>query len=428
MPERFGLSVKLVAAFLTASAVTFAIVLLALERATTESFRSYLSHAQAMQSMMGDAGSSMGPGERQFIDRLRLSLVLAGVGGAALATAMGVFIARRIAAPLRALREAAHAVAAGDTSRRVSVEADDEIGDLARSFNQMAATLADQERLRQQFIADVAHELRTPLAVLQAEIEALQDGVTRPTRERLASLHEETLVLGRLVEDLRTLSLADAGELRLTRTRQPAAALIERAALTMADQAARAGVTLNLSLSPGLPDVEADADRLTQVLMNLLSNAIRHTPAGGEVSVSAEVRDGAIRVAVRDTGPGIPASALPHVFDRFYRVDAGRSRQTGGSGLGLAIARQLVRAHGGELWAETSARGATFIFTLPAAPAGQSADARMRGDSGGSRSVGARGGGAGSDSENGTPASTGARQRPVPSRTSGRGAAQEGRP
>ena len=381
MPRRLGLSLKLALAFLGVSALTLAIVLFILDRSTTQSFRSYLRYDQEMQDMMQGsdpvpgmsamhgAAPMMGTGEQDFVDRLRLSLILGGIGGAAIAALVGLAIAGRITAPLREIEAAAKAVAQGDTSRRASVDSDDELGDLAGSFNQMAAVLARQEETRQQFVADVAHELRTPLAVLQGEIEALQDGVTQPTEERLASLHEETEILHRLVEDLRTLSLAEAGELNLVPARERAALVLGRAAAAMVETAARAGVTLVTDLPASLPEINLDSDRIVQVLMNLLSNAIRHTPAGGEVRVAAQVSGESLRVSVSDSGSGIPEEALPHVFDRFYRVDPSRSRDSGGSGLGLAIARQLVRMHGGDISARNNdGAGASFGFTLPLSP------------------------------------------------------------
>lgn len=386
MPRRFGLSLKLAAAFLTVSAVTLAIVLFAIERSTTSSFRSYVQHQAMMQQAIQDgrvpvmggpsglgAMSPMLNGEAQddFFNCLRLSLILGGVGGAALALLSGVFIARKITEPLREIERAARAVACGDTSRRAHVKSKDEVGDLAASFNTMADSLAKQEHARQQFIADVAHELRTPLTVLQGEIEAMQDGLTQPHFDRLESLHEEAQLLNRLVDDLLTLSLADAGELKLQLSAEPAAVVLERGVSAMAESAARANVTLKLEPDPDLPDVAVDSQRISQVLINLLSNAIRHTPPSGEVVVSAELTQDHVRVHVRDSGSGILAEALPHVFDRFYRVDPSRSRSSGGSGLGLPIARQLVSAHGGDIWAENNeGPGATLTFTLPVATSG----------------------------------------------------------
>jgi signal transduction histidine kinase len=384
MTKRFGLSLKLAIAFLAVSTLSLAIVLFAIERSTASSFQSYVRHQELMQEAITNGTMPItgspgvmptvlnGDAQNSFFDRLRLSLILGGAGGAALALLVGVIVARRITQPLREIESAASAVARGDSSRRAVVKGNDELGELAASFNTMAESLAAQERTRQQFIADIAHELRTPLAVLQGEIEALQDGVTQPNKERLESLHEEAQLLTRLVDDLRTLSLADAGELRLEVSTEPVAVLVRKAASSMLEPAARAKVALKLDVEPDLPPVRVDGHRISQVLMNLLSNAIRHTPAGGEVHLSAEAAGGMVRVQVKDTGSGIPVEALPHVFDRFYRVDASRSRNSGGSGLGLAIARQIVRAHGGDIWAENNdGPGATFSFTLPLASTGE---------------------------------------------------------
>ncbi|HLF78896.1 MAG TPA: ATP-binding protein [Dehalococcoidia bacterium] len=370
MPKRFGLSFKLALAFLGVSAVTLVLALVLIDRLTTEGFRSYLTHNEMMRSVMPEAHGLMGPDEQDFIGRLRLSLILAGLGGAFVATVAGLVVAGYITRPLRLIEEAARSVARGDTLRRAHVTSNDELGDLAASFNTMADSLAGQERTRQQFIADVSHELRTPLTVLQGEIEALQDGVTRPSKERLESLYEETQLLNRLVDDLRTLSLADAGELTLQIQTEPVADILRRGGAAMAETAARENVELKLDLAPDLPAVTVDAHRISQVLINLLSNAIRHTPPGGEVCVSAELTGSVVRVHVKDSGSGMPVEALPHVFDRFYRVDPSRSRSSGGSGLGLAISRQLVHAHGGDIWAENNqGPGASFTFTIPVARA-----------------------------------------------------------
>ncbi len=379
MPSRLGLAWKLALAFFAVFAVTLAAVLFALDRATTESFQTYLSHTQAMRGMMGgaaeDMASMMGPTEQGFLDRLRWSLVLSG-GAGAVAASLAAFVAGRyITRRVRVLAKGAGAIAAGDLSRRVAESSADELGELAAAFNTMAESLASQEEARHRLVADIAHELRTPLAVLQAEIEALQDGVTGATPERLDSLHEETELLARLVDDLRTLSLADSGQLSLQRREHDLAGIAERALAAVAGRAQEKGVTLELLADGGLPGVSVDGDRISQVLRNLLSNALRHTEVGGRITVAARAEAGRVVVEVTDTGSGIPAEALPRVFDRFYRAEPSRSRATGGSGLGLAIARQLVRAHGGEISVRSSPdRGTTFSFWLPLA-SGRNRDA-----------------------------------------------------
>jgi two-component system sensor histidine kinase BaeS len=366
MPSRLGLSWKLALAFFAVFAATLAAVLFALDRATTESFRSYLSHNEMMSGMMGDMSSMMGPTEQDFVDRLRWSLLIAGGAGALVAGVAAFLAGRYITRRLRAMAEGAGAIAAGDLSRRVADSSGDELGELAVAFNRMADSLASQEEARQRLVADIAHELRTPLAVLQAEIEALQDGVTQPTPDRISSLHDDTDLLARLVDDLSTLSLADSGQLSLGCREHNLAGIAERAIAAVAGQAQEKGVSLELAVDGGLPSVTVDGDRIAQVLRNLLSNALRHTSAGGRITLAGRAEAGRAVVEVTDTGAGIPAEDLPHVFDRFYRADPSRNRATGGSGLGLAIARQLVRAHGGEIAASsTPGRGSTFSFWLP---------------------------------------------------------------
>ena len=366
MPSRIGLAWKLALAFFAVFAVTLAAVLFALDRATTDSFRSYLSHTQMMRGMMNGVQSMMGPSEEDFLDRLRWSLLLAGGVGALAAGLTALLAGRYITQRLRAVAESAGAIAAGDLSQRIGDASNDELGELAAAFNRMAESLAGQEEARQRLVADIAHELRTPLAVLQAEIEALQDGVTQATPERFASLHEEARLLARLVDDLRMLSLADSGQLLLERREEDLAGIAERAAAAVAAQARVKDVRLDLALQDSLPRVALDSDRIAQVLRNLLSNALRHTPSGGRVALALRAEDGRAVVEVSDTGAGIPPEALPHVFDRFYRADPSRNRATGGSGLGLAIARQLVRAHGGDITVQSTPHdGTTFRFWLP---------------------------------------------------------------
>jgi signal transduction histidine kinase len=275
---------------------------------------------------------------------------------------------------------AADAVAEGDFSARVP-EGDipergpGELRQLARSFNRMVSELQRQDRLRKDLIADVAHELRTPLHILQGNLEGLQDGIYQPTNEQVELLLAETRQLARLVEDLRTLSLAEAGQLPLVRGPVDVGELISDAVTSFSGQAEAAGITLGFDLGEGGQPltVSGDPGRLDQVLSNLLANALRHTPPGGTIEVRAMTTAEGVQVQVADDGEGIPAEDLPFIFDRFWRGD--RAERTGkdrGSGLGLAIARQLVQAHGGRIWAESPirqgdgpGRGSSFTFTLP---------------------------------------------------------------
>jgi signal transduction histidine kinase len=264
------------------------------------------------------------------------------------------------------LTAAVRRMEAGDLSQRVEITSRDEIGDLARAFNLMADGLARLEELRRQLVTDVAHELRTPLSNIRGYLEALQDGVVEPDRRIVDSLHEETMLLNRLVDDLQELSLAEAGQLRLDRHPVALADVVDRAVEAVRPRAAAKGVELQVDLPEDLPLVDVDPRRIGQVLRNLLDNGLTHTGPGGEIGIAARASGQWVEVSVRDTGTGIAAEDLPYVFDRFYRADRSRSRATGGAGLGLAIVKQLVEAHGGRVEVESEVgRGTEFTFTVP---------------------------------------------------------------
>jgi two-component system sensor histidine kinase BaeS len=312
--------------------------------------------------------------ESAFLDRVNQAILLGAVGATGIALLIGVFLARTISRPVRELTAGTQIVAQGTLGHQVPVRTRDELGELAASFNRMSADLAQSTELRRQMTADIAHELRTPLSLIMGYTEALSDGKLEGTPETFDILHEEAQHLSRLVDDLRTLSLADAGELSLTRRPTAPRALLERAASAYSAQAQRQGVSLQVEVDPNSPEVEVDPDRLAQVLGNLVSNALRYTPPGGEIVLSAERRaggsagdPGCLNLHVRDTGAGITPEELPHIFDRFYRVDRSRHQEEGESGLGLAIAKSIVEVHGGVISAEsTLGAGTTFTIQLPA--------------------------------------------------------------
>ncbi|MFY1670006.1 sensor histidine kinase [Plantactinospora sp. WMMB334] len=291
-------------------------------------------------------------------------LLAAAAGVAAVAIIATALLSHRVLRPIGILTTASARLGRGDLTSRVPVRGNDEIATLARSFNRMADSLQRGEERQRRLVADVAHELRTPLANLRGYLEALSDGVIEPDSELFASLHEETVLQQRIVDDLQDLALAEAGSLAYHRTGVDLAELLETCRTTHGANADAAGVTLTVSAEPVI--VHADPDRLRQVVGNLITNALRATGRGGQVTLTLR-RDGesaVIRVA--DTGSGIAPDALPYVFDRFWRGDSARGRKTGGSGLGLAIVRQIVTDHGGAIRvASELGTGTTFTITLP---------------------------------------------------------------
>ena len=286
----------------------------------------------------------------------------------AIALLMTFFLSRRILAPVRSLTSAARRLGHGDFSQRVQVKDRSELGELADTFNSMAADLQRTEQLRLNMVADAAHELRTPLSNVKGYLEAIRDGLKEPDAGTIQSLDEEVTLLSRLVDDLQELSLAEAGELTLRCRPEDITGIIERAVAARHPRAKAKAISLSADLPDELPRVNVDPDRISQVLRNLLENAVAHTARGGAVSVSAEQQGDWVAVSVTDNGEGIPAEDLPNVFERFYRVDKSRTRATGGSGLGLTIARRLVEVHGGriEAFSEPGA-GSRFTFTIPVA-------------------------------------------------------------
>lgn len=318
-------------------------------------------------------GADVATPASDFLSAVNRSTWLASLAAGGVALLFGLLVFRQIVMPVRTVTAAAQRIAAGQLEQHVPVMSQDEIGRLAAAFNQMVDALAHDQQLRRTMIADIAHELRTPLSVIQANLEAMLDGVLPADLQEIASLHDEATILARLVTDLRLLSLADAGQLKLERAPTDLSKVVEKAVAHLQLQAETNAVIIATEVSPTLPLVQVDADRIGQVLGNLLSNALRYTPAGGRITVRAlaqmERNAGSVVVVkVTDTGSGIPSADLPYVFDRFYRADKSRNRTSGGSGIGLAIVKQLVEAHGGRVAAQpnVAGQGVTFTFTLPA--------------------------------------------------------------
>jgi len=315
----------------------------------------------------GPLRSPLAGAEAMFINRVNRALIMGAVGAAAVALLLGILLARTLSRPIRELTSATRAVAQGELDQVVPVRSEDELGELAASFNQMSADLLRARELRRQMTADIAHDLRTPLSIILGHSEALSEGVLPPSAETYQIMHEEAQRLSRMVDELRTLSLAEAGELDLTLRPVAPVELLNRTMAAYSPQAEKKGVELLLKVEDNLPDVEVDPDRIAQVLDNLVSNALRYTPDGGRVKLSARVERSQVQLIVEDSGPGVPEEEIPYIFARFYRGDKARPRQEGSSGLGLAIARSIVVAHGGQISADSElGKGMRFIVELPA--------------------------------------------------------------
>lgn len=341
--------------------------------------------------------SDFSPAERDFITRIYLSMLLGSLLAGIVALAVGLLITERVTRPLRSLKMAVQRLASGTRHEPLPPPPDTELAELALAFNTMAAELEHQQVLRRNLVADIAHELRTPLSILRLQLESLEDGVEEPTPVMLGSLTEEVGLLTRLVDDLRLLSLADAGQLSLTIDALDVDDVLARAMTTAAARARQQGVSITVERCPQPLTVIADGQRLAQILGNVIENALRYTPTGGQVTIrarlaatlpqTAHTRLSVVRglsgrpqppdaqpqntppmvvFEIVDTGAGIPAHDLPYIFERFYRTDKARARETGGSGLGLAIVQRLAEMQGGHVWVTSvEQQGATFSIALP---------------------------------------------------------------
>ena len=304
--------------------------------------------------------------ENLFLQRTNQALILAAGGALLIALIIGVVLARTLISPLHALTLAAGNIARGQLDQQVKVSTHDEIGQLGEAFNSMSQEVARVNQLRRQMTADIAHDLRTPLTVIAGYVESMRDGVLKPTPERLAIIYAEIERLQNLVGDLRMLTQVDAGELPLNPQEIAPDALLQHAAAPFQHHAAQQRVTLQVDAAGDLPAIRVDEARMMQVFSNLLSNALRYTPEGGEIHLSAAAEQNRVILTVRDTGAGIAEEDLPFIFNRFHRADKSRHTEEGESGLGLAIVKALIDAHGGTIWAESRVGvGTAMHIALP---------------------------------------------------------------
>lgn len=303
-----------------------------------------------------------------FVTRLKSVVLYSGIAAAILAVLLAFLLSNYLLKPVKALTKATNQMSSGDLSTRVKVNGNDELTDLAFTFNRMAANLEFAEDRKKAMTADVAHELRTPIAVQKAQLEGMFDGVIPATNENLEIALQQTDFLSRLVDDLRLLAMADAGEIQFEQRETDAQRLVEQLTAQFAGQLKEDGtrITTEFEGFRGGEKVMIDPDRLTQILHNLLSNALRYGKRGGEIRLTAFLDPSNLTIKVKDDGPGLPESAIPHLFERFYRHEKARSRETGGTGLGLAISRKLALLMGGDLSAGNHPEGgAVFTLVLP---------------------------------------------------------------
>jgi two-component system, OmpR family, sensor histidine kinase BaeS len=303
-----------------------------------------------------------------FLERINLQTLWGGLLAIGLALVLAIFLSRSLTRPIRELTLATTRVSTGGPAQQVPVRSRDELGHLARSFNSMSTELARSLELRRQMTADIAHELRTPISVILGHAEAVHDGVLPASSETFEIVRQEAERLEHLVEDLRTLSMADAGELKLSLQPAYAGELLDRSARVYAHQARQKHISIEVQAEPALPDIQVDSQRMVQVIANILDNAIRYTPEGGQIRLSAVRVDGAVELRIQDSGQGVAPDELDKIFERFYRTEGSRTRDTGGSGLGFAIAKSIIERHNGRIWAESlPGQGLTVIMRLPAA-------------------------------------------------------------
>jgi signal transduction histidine kinase len=365
-----NLAIKISLLFIGLALVSTGIVAIWVNQSVNANFANYCQQQQpgtcTCDTSSGQPVVTLGLSEQKFINDFQRSLGVAAVVAIAIAVGLGFVMSQLITRPMHQLALSARKIASGDLTQRVRHDSNDEVGEVSDAFNSMAEQLEQKEKGRKQLLADVAHELRNPLSIVQGNLEAWLDGVIPPAPEQIASVYDETVLLNRLITDLRELSLAEAGQLKLHLEKADLGEIINAEITGFQARFQEKQISLHAAISGQLPSVEIDRDRIRQVLHNLLENALRFTPTGGTVTIASDDRSGQIRISVADTGEGVDRSDLPYVFDHFYKADKSRQRSHGGAGIGLALVKEYVELHGGRVWVESEkGKGAVFYFTLP---------------------------------------------------------------
>ena len=375
---RSKLALKLFLSYLLIIFISLVVLFVSVEFVIPNAFDRHMSSMMRESGMSGGMGMMTGDTMGNdlylgFRSAVADALLKAGLLAFMIALGASLLISRKVVFPIQEITKASRYIADGHYDQRVTLPNSaqagnpDELGQLALSFNQMAENLDQTETMRRQLIGDVSHELRTPLTTIKGSMEGLLDGVLPATPETFENIHREASRLERLVSDLQELSRVESGAVTLVLSPLEISGLIGSVIKHLKPQFSEKKVSLELEISDSLPPVNADQDRLSQVLINLLGNALQYTPEEGKVSLSVHRDEDSIIIRITDTGIGIPPEHLPHLFTRFYRVDKSRSRAGGGSGIGLTIAKSIVESHGGRIWVESGGpgKGSTFTFTLP---------------------------------------------------------------
>lgn len=371
---RTHLGAKIFFSYLVIIFLGVTVLILASQFVLPSAFNRHMGNMMGNGGMMGMMGNDpMSQLYADFRASFNEALLYAALAATCAALALSYLFSRSVVAPVLAMSRATQRIADGRYDERVQVIGADELAQLAIRFNRMAEKLSQVEAMRRRLIGDVSHELRTPLTAIKGSMEGLMDGVLPANDETFQQIRAEADRLNRLVDDLQELSRVEARAYPLDIRSLDVSSLMQTVTKRLAPQAESKRISLNLELAPDLPPLLADEDRVIQILTNLTGNALQYTPEGGRVTISATRVGDEVQISVRDTGMGIPAEHLPHIFDRFYRVDKSRSRQEGGgSGIGLTIARALVEGHGGRIWVESEGKekGSRFTFTLQIANRG----------------------------------------------------------